>query len=748
MNGKYVWIGISILIITATLAACSSGGGGGGGGGSSAANVPRFAYVTNIGDNTISIYTVNANTGLLRHNGYMTTATSPNMITVDPSGKYAYVVNAGINTVSTYSINASSGALTSVGAAVATESYPNSVKVDPSGKYAYVANQNSNSISAYTINADSGALASIGTAVAAGTSPRTVTVDPTGKFIFTANAGSSNVSVYAINAATGALVPVAGSPFAAGTSPLSVAVDPSGKFAFVANRNSNDLSAYTINAGTGVLTQVICSGGALVCNGSNFIAGTSPYSVTVDPSGKFVYAANNVSNNVSAYTIDTVTGALTNVGSVAAGTNPVSVIVDPSGKFAYAANFTSNNVSFYSINNSTGMLTDMGTINGRANLASIAMTKGTAAVTYTPKFAYVANFDSDDISAYSIDAGTGVLTRILCDDGAGCNVNNFQSGINPAAIAVEPSGRFAYVANQLGNSVSGYSIDASTGKLTSLGAATPAGSGSRSVTVSPSGKFAYVANYNSDNVSVYSIDSSTGVLTLIDADGATAGIQSAITAGNGPNSITIDPAGRFAYVASYFSNAISAFSINADTGALTALNFVDPAIAIIGGLVPFSVTVDPTGKFVYVANYSSNDVTAYNINNTTGLLTPLTDVDAITVGNQLSIATGSNPRSVTLDPSGKFAYVANWFSNNLTAFTVDTMTGALTNTGNTVPVSGSAPRSVTVDPSGKFAYVANSSNDNISAYTINATSGILTSTGAAVASGNAPHAVTVTGTFQ
>ncbi|MHB1550209.1 MAG: beta-propeller fold lactonase family protein, partial [Vulcanimicrobiaceae bacterium] len=84
------------------------------------------------------------------------------------------------------------------------------------------------------------------------------------KFAYVTNAsGVGSVSAYTINAATGALTPVVGSPFAAGSSspsgsssPWGVAVDPTGKFAYVANYDATNISAYTINAATGALTPV------------------------------------------------------------------------------------------------------------------------------------------------------------------------------------------------------------------------------------------------------------------------------------------------------------------------------------------------------------------------------------------------------------------------------------------------------------------------------------------------------------
>jgi 6-phosphogluconolactonase len=111
---------------------------------------------------------------------------------------------------------------------------------------------------------------------------------------------------------------VAGSPFATGKDPLSVTVDPSGKFAYIANSGDNNVSAYTINATTGALTAV---------TDSPFEAGTGPRSVTVDPSGKFAYVANSDSHDVWVYTINPTTGALAIAGSpVATGTRPYSIV--------------------------------------------------------------------------------------------------------------------------------------------------------------------------------------------------------------------------------------------------------------------------------------------------------------------------------------------------------------------------------------------------------------------------------------
>jgi DNA-binding beta-propeller fold protein YncE len=118
MRGKAGLFGVGRILaligVGAIIPACGKGGGGGGGA-PPANNVPRFAYVANIGDNTLSIYAVDLGTGQLRHNGYVTnTGTFPDFVTVDPSRRFAYVANGTSNNVSAYTINASTGALTPV----------------------------------------------------------------------------------------------------------------------------------------------------------------------------------------------------------------------------------------------------------------------------------------------------------------------------------------------------------------------------------------------------------------------------------------------------------------------------------------------------------------------------------------------------------------------------------------------------------------------------------------------------------
>ncbi len=108
-------------------------------------------------------------------------------------------------------------------------------------------------------------------------------------------------------------------------------------------------------------------------------------------------------------------------------------------------------------------------------------------------------------------------------------------------------------------------------------------------------------------------------------------------------------------------------------------------------------------------------------------------------------AAGSNPSSVAIDPAGRFVYVANPGSNDLSAYRLDAASGALTILGK-VPAGGGA-NSVAVDPSGLYVYAANVFSNDVTTYRINTSSGVLTRVDTVPAE-IAPYSVTTTGTWQ
>ena len=381
----------------------------------------------------------------------------------------------------------------------------------------------------------------------------------------------------------------------------------------------------------------------------------------------------------------------------------VSGVTSAVNGFVYVANYGSNDVSMYTINASTGELTAMAP-------ATIAAGIGPQSVIVDPtgRFAYVANETSNNVSMYAINAGTGALTA-----------NGTISAGNPESVTVDPSGRFVYVVDFSSNNVSMYTINAGTGALTANGTI-PTGSNPDSVTVDPSGRFAYVANAGGNNVSMYTIDTSTGVLTS----------NGTIAAGTNPISVTVDPRGRFAYVANYGSANVSMYTINAATGALSANG------SVASPNLPRSVIVDPRGRFAYIADENLFRVLTYSIDAATGTLTY--------ISGGAGSSTGSGPCSVTVDPSGRFAYVANNGSNDVSMHTIDASTGALSWLGSVLVAAGTNPRSVVAvrAPVPRFAYVANRGSANVSMYAINPSTGALTANGT-IAAGTNPESVTV-----
>jgi DNA-binding beta-propeller fold protein YncE len=294
----------------------------------------QLAYVANCGSacagvdgpRSVSAYTIDGVRGLSLVGDYPA-GSGPVSVTVDPTSHFVYVANCGSacssgqtgsDAGSWYSIEPSTGALTLMGE-FPSGLGPASVTPDPSAPFAYVANFVSNTVTAYHIET-TGALTPIGD-FSAGVGPVSVTVDPTGSFLYVANAGSNDVSAYTIDG-MGALTPIGAFP--AGLGPRSVTVDPTSSFVYVANCGGGtcfgpgSVSAYTIDY------SVSSMGGLTPVAGSPFVAGTGAVSVTVEPTASFVYAANEFSNDVSAYMI-VGGGVLMPIGTFPAGSRPVSI---------------------------------------------------------------------------------------------------------------------------------------------------------------------------------------------------------------------------------------------------------------------------------------------------------------------------------------------------------------------------------------------------------------------------------------
>jgi len=322
---------------------------------------------------------------------------------------------------------------------------------------------------------------------------------------------------------------------------------------------------------------------------------------------------------------------------------------------------------------------------------------------------------SESVSVYSINSTTGAMALasvVGIGDGA------------VTGVVVDPTGRFAYVGTSTDfgqfsgeNAIRTYAINPNTGFLTEVpGSRFPVGPPPgypAGMVIHPSGKFLFVAdflpNYAPNSfVLAFSIDPTTGALTQLPGSPYPTGINT--------SSVTTDPAGKFLFVADGASCDIIAYSINADTGALTAVPGSPFATKCPDAALD---AVDPTGRFLYVSNWYSGYVSAYGIDGSTGALTPVP-------GSPFSSPSGSSTNGVAIDPTGHFLYVANYGSNTVSGYAIDAATGALSALSASPFPEAGLPYYAAIDPSGNFLYVTNSGPGNISAYRISANTGALT----------------------
>jgi DNA-binding beta-propeller fold protein YncE len=159
----------------------------------------------------------------------------------------------------------------------------------------------------------------------------------------------------------------------------------------------------------------------------------------------------------------------------------------------------------------------------------------------------------------------------------------------------------------------------------------------------------------------------------IDTNGALAKISTtSLPAGSAPNSITIATASSgtyYAYVANSGSTIISQYTI--EGGNLQPM--IPPTVDV--GATPYSVTVDPDGQYAYVANSGNGgSVSQYKI--TGGGLMPMSTA---------TVSAGTTPHFVTVDPSGQYVYTANFGSNNVSQYSIGT--GNTSTNGELTPIA-------------------------------------------------------------
>jgi 6-phosphogluconolactonase (cycloisomerase 2 family) len=326
------------------------------------------------------------------------------------------------------------------------------------------------------------------------------------------------------------------------------------------------------------------------------------------------------------------------------------------------------------------------------------------------------------VSAYAVDYQIGSLTP-LAD-------SPIQTGRNPVTLVASPSGLNLYVVNHDDSSVGEYAIG-TDGKIFLQNTYNVTGSMATAIAIDAAGKFLYVTftyQLGPNGQQLYSPASpGPGGVTIFPINGnGSLGTPSTLKVGNNPVGIVVSrpPAGGtavFAYVLDQETPTtpkatVLGFSQNLTTGALSPI----PGTVITtdstgktvatgygAGTTPSAIAEDPSARFVYITDEATNQLFGNLVANN-GSLVPMTNSP---------FATGIFPVGLTIDPRGKFLYVANFSSNTVGAYAIDIASGnPVGSVGSASTSVDTAPTCVTIEPAlGIYAYSSNNLASTVSA---------------------------------
>jgi 6-phosphogluconolactonase len=189
------------------------------------------------------------------------------------------------------------------------------------------------------------------------------------------------------------------------------------------------------------------------------------------------------------------------------------------------------------------------------------------------------------------------------------------------------------------------------------------------VALDPSGRFALVADMGADRVFVHRFDRSTRRLTAADAGALRALV---VPAGSGPRHFEFGADGRFVYLLQELTAEVTVLRWDAEAGGLGAVQNLSMHSPDFRGAPSASeIARSADGRFLYVGNRGESQLLAYRIDARSGQLTLL----------QRIASGGQRPWSFALHPSGRWLLVANHGSNAISLFRIDAQDGTLADTG-------------------------------------------------------------------
>ncbi|HEU4935107.1 MAG TPA: lactonase family protein [Vicinamibacterales bacterium] len=306
---------------------------------------------------------------------------------------------------------------------------------------------------------------------------------------------------------------------------------------------------------------------------------------------------------------------------------------------------------------------------------------------------------------------------------------------SPSFLAVHPNEKYLYAVNETNTftdetgGVSAFAIDRATGKLQALGTQSSEGAGPAHLTVDKSGRNVLVANYGGGSVAVLPINAKDGKLksgsALMQHKGHS--VNQSRQSEPHAHSITTDPSGRFVYVADLGLDWIVIYQLDERKGLLT-LN-EPPNAKVEPGAGPRHFSVHPSGRFGYVINELNCTLTAFTRDANYGGLTQLHTVSALP--STVQMQQGFSGAELEIHPSGRYLYTSIRGHNSISVFTIDQNSGRLTYVDNT-PTQGNTPRGFGIDPQGKYLVAGNQNSDNVVVFRIDSSTGKLTPTGSKI----------------
>lgn len=325
--------------------------------------------------------------------------------------------------------------------------------------------------------------------------------------------------------------------------------------------DSRGIYTCRFDADSGALEQVSVATGA-----------GNPSFLALHPNKRLLYAASEVhefdgkqQGAVYAYSVNPDSGELTYINSRGAGgPGPCHVKVDATGRFVLAANYHGGSVCVLPIQNDGGLAPASDFIQHEGSSVNPRRQDKAHAHSINPdpqnRFAYVPDLGQDRVVIYRLDTDNG---RLVPNDPTYVEVN---PGFGPRHLDFHRNGRWAYLINELGSTITAFEYDPKSGNLSefqTIGTLPTGFSGSNTtadIHVHPSGRFVYGSNRGHDSIAIFAVDQTNGRLTPM-------GHRS--TRGRTPRNFSIDPSGRFLIAANQDTDNITSFHIDQDSRQLT-----------------------------------------------------------------------------------------------------------------------------------------------------------------------------------